>query len=123
MMIPRPRRLLSLLPLLAALACSSATEPAGPVTARATAQGILVTNGTTQPIFYIAAEQGTLALLDYIPCSDVSRCENIAAGAEKVVSWSQVAGYAPTLHTYVLLWWQAPNVNADAQGGHVVIYR
>ena len=122
-MIPRRRRLLLLLPVLAALACSSATEPAGPVTGKATATGILVRNGTTQPIFYLAAEQGTLALLDFVQCTDASRCPTIAPGEEKVVSWPQVIGYAPNLTTYVLLWWQAPTVNALAQSGQVVVRR
>lgn len=122
-MIPRLRRLPLLLPLLAALACSSATEPTGPVTAKAAAEGILVTNGTTRPIFYLAAEQGTLALLDFIECTDATRCPTIAPGETKSVPWDQVIGYAPNLSTYVLFWWQAPNVSADAQGGQVVIYR
>ncbi|HET7188712.1 MAG TPA: hypothetical protein VFI52_11175 [Gemmatimonadaceae bacterium] len=122
-MIPRPRRLLLLFPFLAALACSSATAPAGTVTAAATVTGILVRNGTTAPIFYLAAEAGTLALLDFLPCSDAARCPNIAPGEEKGLRWDQVVGYAPDLHSYVLLWWQAPNANADAKGGRVVIHR
>lgn len=122
-MIPRPRRLLLLVPLLVALACSSATGPSGPVTAKATVGGILVTNGTTQPIFYLAAEQGTLALLDFIQCTDAARCPTIAPGEAKELPWDQVIGYAPDRHTYVLLWWQAPNVNVNAQGGQVVIHR
>ena len=122
-MIPRLRRLPLLVPLLAALACSSATQPAGPVAAAATVTGILVSNGTTQPIFYLAAEQGTLALLDYVQCIDATRCPTIAPGEAKELPWAQVIGYAPDRHTYLLLWWQAPNVNANAQGGTVVIHR
>ena len=122
-MIPRLRRFRLVLPLLAALACSSATEPAGPVTASATVTGILVRNGTTQPIFYLAAEQGTLALLDFIQCTDATRCPTIAPGEEKGLPWNQVIGYAPNLDTYVLFWWQGPNTSAGPQSGQVVIHR
>jgi len=122
-MIPRLRRLRLLVPLLAALACSSATEPGGPVTAKATVGGILVTNGTTQPIFYLAAEQGTLALLDFIQCTDATRCPTIAPGEAKGLPWDQVIGYAPDRHTYVFLWWQAPTANALAQSGQVIIHQ
>ncbi len=93
------------------------------MTATATPAGILVRNGTTQPIFYVAAEQGTLALLDLISCTDATRCPTIAPGETKGLPWDQVIGYAQDRHTYVLLWWQAPNVHADAQGGTVVIHR
>lgn len=93
------------------------------MTATATVTGILVRNGTTSPIFYLAAEQGTLALLDFIPCSDATRCPSIAPGDETGVRWDQVIGYAPNLHTYVVLWWQGPNANADAKSGNVVIHR
>lgn len=122
-MIRRLRRLRLLVPFLAALACSSATEPAGPVTAVATVTGILVKNGTTRPIFYLAAEQGTLALLDFAQCTDATRCPTIAPGEAKGLPWEQVIGYAPNLDTYVLFWWQAPVVNGLTQNGQVVIRR
>ena len=124
-MIPRPSRPrhLLLLPLLAVLACSSATEPAGPVTASATVTGILIRNGTTRPIFYLAAEQGTLALLDFMQCTDATRCPTIAPGEEKGLRWDQVIGYAPNLDTYVVFWWQGPNTGGDVQSGSVVIHR
>ena len=122
-MIPRLRRLRLLVPLLAALACSSATEPAGPVTAAATVTGILVRNGTTRPIFYVAAEQGTLALLDLAQCTDATRCPTIAPGEEKLLPWNQVIGYAPNLDTYVLFWWQGSTGTGLAQSGQVMIRR
>lgn len=109
--------------MLAALACFSATEPAGPVTARATAQGILVANGTARPIFYMAVEEGTMALIDWIPCSDATRCPSIGPGAETSLAWDRVVGYDPNLHTYVLTWWQGPNTDADVQSGRVVVHR
>lgn len=93
------------------------------MTASATVTGILVRNGTTQPIFYLAAEQGTLALLDFIQCTDATRCPTIAPGEEKALPWNQVIGYAPNLDTYVLFWWQGPNASAGPQSGQVVIHR
>ena len=93
------------------------------MTAKATVTGILVRNGTTQPIFYLAAEQGTLALLDFIQCTDATRCPNIAPGEAKVLPWDQVIGYAPNLNTYVLIWWQASMTNGLAQNGQVVVHR
>lgn len=123
MNLRRRRFPLLLLPLLAALACSAATEPMGSVTARATVTGILVRNGTPQPIFYLATEQGTLAVLDFIQCTDATRCPTIAPGETKELPWNQVIGYAPNLNTYVLIWWQAPTANGHAQNGQVVVHR
>lgn len=93
------------------------------MTAKATIAGILVTNRTTQPIFYLAAEQGTLALLDFIQCTDATRCPTIAPGEAKGLPWHQVVGYAPDRHSYVLLWWQTPTTNAQAQSGQVIIHQ
>ena len=64
----------------------------------------------------------TLALLDFIQCTDATRCPTIAPGEEKGLPWNQVIGYAPNLDTYVLFWWQGPNTSAGPQSGQVVIH-
>jgi hypothetical protein len=119
-----PRHVCLLIGLTAALACSNATTPSatganivtepvvnvvtGTVTAVATEAGITATNGTDRPIFYFAIEQGALAVVLFYPCTDASRCNNIAPGASTTIPWSSVVASAPAKHEYVFVWWQAP---------------
>jgi hypothetical protein len=122
MMTPRSR-CLALVPFLAALACSSPTGSNGVVTARATTLGIDATNHTRRPIFYTAVERNHLALYDYVPCTDETRCETIAPGASRIVPWSQVVFYSPGVKEYVFLWWQASPEGATSLSGSVVVTR
>jgi hypothetical protein len=118
-----PRRLHLLLVLTFALACSSATAPTGDVTAVATDAGIRTTNGTGRPIFFIAAEQGLAGLLDFVPCTDASRCESIAPGATFTIAWSRVVGFDATRRDYFLIWWQGPTLFVARQMSGTVVVR
>lgn len=108
---------------LAALACTSSTAPNGTVTARATSVGILATNRTTRPVFFVAVERNGLALYDFAPCTDASRCDTIAPGARRTIGWSDVALYSPSAREFVLLWWQAPAEGATPLMRSVVVTR
>ena len=121
----RSLRALALAPLLGALACSSSTGPNGTVTARATALGISATNRTDRPIFYVAVEQGALALYDFIPCTDATRCPTIPSGGAGLVPWSDVVAYDASRHTYVFMWWQGPATTPGSQprSGSIVVTR
>jgi hypothetical protein len=97
----------------AALACRDSTGPDRQVLADATLAGIRVRNGTSVPIFLLAAEPGWFALGDWIPCRDVARCDPVPAGSARVVPWQDVTGCTPDKHEFRVVWW-----SADPHGPH-----
>lgn len=120
----RPSLLTVLTVLTVALACSNATAPSGTVTAVSTLAGIRATNETNRPVFYTAVEREASALYDFFPCTDASRCDNIAPGASATLPWSRVASFDPAKHEYLFYWWQAPPPDdTQARSGTLSVLR
>lgn len=92
--------------LLPAGGCAS---PVGPlndaVSVTVTAEGLVIVNRSTSVIHVLAAERGTLALLDFVPCTAGPDCFEVTAGATRLLPWSKVVGYATGKAEYAVFWW------------------
>jgi hypothetical protein len=78
---------------------------AGYVAFSATADGILVSNQTSRPIYLIAMERSLVPLLDWIPCT--SGCPSQAPGEQRLVPWNSVVGASTDRREYQVYWWHA----------------
>jgi hypothetical protein len=86
---------------------------AGYVSAAATRDGLDVGNQTSHPIYLVAAERETTALLDLAMCTGGPSCPALAQGQHRVVPWREVIGYSAAASQFVVYWWRA---EADANG-------
>lgn len=104
-------------PLLAALA-GCAGPPPTPVDtssveilgdeleARATADGLELTNRDDAPVYYRARDPQALALSDGIPCLEPLDCPSVPAGASVTVPFDEaVVGYRPGTELVLVHWW------------------
>jgi len=104
----------ALLALLAACA-GPQPEPADPSTveqvggelqARATADGLELTNNGDAPVYYRARDPHSLALSDQIPCADPANCSSVAARSRVTVPFEEsVVGYRPDTKLALVHWW------------------
>jgi hypothetical protein len=104
-------------PLLAALtACAGPPPtPADPssveivgdeLEARATADGLELTNHDDAPVYYRARDPLTLALSDRIPCLEPHDCPSVPAGGRITVPFEEaVVGYRPGTDLVLVHWW------------------
>ncbi len=90
--------------------CASPVDPAGieasaslPVTA--TTDGLVLVNRWDRVIHALAAERGTVPLLDFIACTTGPQCFEVPGGASRVLPWSRVVGYAPDSTQYTVFYW------------------
>ena len=90
--------------------CASPVDPSSleasatlPVTA--TADGLVIVNRLDRVIHALAAERGTLALLDFVPCTTGLQCFEVPGGASRLLPWSKVVGYAPDSVQYTVFYW------------------
>jgi hypothetical protein len=84
--------------LLLALGCdaSSVTRASDDViTVRSSSQELVYHNQSEWPVWVFAIESDALAYVDFIPCTDATRCASIAPGAERRDALANVIGYAP----------------------------
>ena len=95
--MPRGTTLIALL--IAALACSGPPPvPADPssvevldlqLEARATAEGLELTNHGDAPVYYRARDPLSLALSDQIPCLEPLDCPRVPAGSRVTVAFEE----------------------------------
>ena len=76
-----------------------------------------ITNVSATPVYYFAAEQGTLALIDWMLCVDPARCPSIAPNAAQRVAYSTITGYTDTAHAIVVFHWRL--VPGNGESGYV----
>jgi hypothetical protein len=96
---------------------------AGYVGVTATASGLTVVNQTARPIYLMAANAETLALLDWLPCTGGAQCPALAQGQKREIPWASVVGYTASAKQYTLFWWNVtvqPDGTARAQNVHNV---
>lgn len=89
-------------------ACGEPTAPASDVltvTDVPLRAALRLENRTNEPVFYFVAEQNTLALLDYVLCTDPS-CPAVPAHAAASVSYGQISGYHRGARAVVVLHWR-----------------
>lgn len=93
--------------LLAALVLAGCDNPitasSDLVTARGSDNTLQITNSTSEPVYYFAADVNTLALLDWALCLDPSKCTHVEAHETVTIPYSQIIGKA-------------------GRGGRVVVY-
>jgi hypothetical protein len=121
-------RLETAAPLLTLAACSGPpSEPVSPssversdreVDARATADGLEITNTTDAPVYYRARDPLSLALSDRIPCLEPASCPRVPARSRITVPFSEaIVGYRPGTERALVSWWhfvQQPDGSARA---------
>jgi hypothetical protein len=103
--------------LLAALAACAGPPPTpvdtssveilgGELEARATTDGLELTNHDDAPVYYRARDPLTLALSDRIPCLAPLDCPSVPAGGRVTVPFEEaVVGYRPDTELVLVHWW------------------
>lgn len=119
-MLRIPVRPLIALVALIAIACSiGPSEPvysvelpkgiwSGSLSARPTADGIEVFNGTDvpDPYYFFAIERVTSTYTDWVPCTGGPTCPSVLPGERRMIPWSSVAGYAASKNEYIVSFWR-----------------
>ena len=78
----------------------------GELEARATADGLELTNHDDAPVYYRARDPLTLALSDRIPCLEPLDCPSVPAGKRVTVPYEEaVVGYRPGTELVLVHWW------------------
>ena len=74
--------------------------------ARATADGLELTNHGDAPVYYRARDPLTLALSDRIPCLAPLSCPSVPAASRVTVPFEEaVVGYRPDTKRVLVHWW------------------
>jgi hypothetical protein len=74
--------------------------------ARATPDGLELTNSGDAPVYYRARHPLTLALSDRIPCAEPLNCPRVPAGARITVPFEEaVVGYRSETKLVLVHWW------------------
>ena len=81
--------LFALLPVWLA-ACTDPTVVSESVSARATAWGLRLHNGGTEPVYYFAVGRNLSALIDWIPCRNPDTCPRVDPGETEQVRWNVI---------------------------------
>jgi hypothetical protein len=93
---------------LAAAACGGdgpmASDGVLEVTTEASA--LKLANVSAAPLHYIVIERGTLALVDWIPCTGGPPCPTLAAGGTTRMPYTAVVGYTASAEEGVAYWWR-----------------
>ncbi len=70
-----------------------------------TATGLAVDNQTSRPIYLMAANAETLALLDWVPCTGGAGCAPLAQGQTREIPWAVALSYEASTRQYAVYWW------------------
>jgi hypothetical protein len=74
--------------------------------ARATPDGLELTNRGDAPVYYRARDPLTLALSDRIPCAEPLNCPRVPPGDRVTVPFEEaVVGYRPETKLVLVHWW------------------
>ena len=91
----------------AASACAeSPTVSDGVLKVTTGASELKLANLSAAPLHYIVIERGTVALVDWIPCTGGPPCPTLAAGGSVSVPYSTILGYTPAAKEGVVYWWR-----------------
>jgi hypothetical protein len=96
-------------------ACDNPVTPASDlITARGSNQTLQITNTTSDRVYYMAAEQGALALLDWAVCLDPANtfCKYVAPHGTTDIAYSQIVGSAAPGAKVVVYHWRLVPANA-----------
>ncbi len=104
------RKNLLLLALSSALALTGCGSPssAGPdegLTATRRARSLLLTNTTSEPVYWFAVESSTAARIDFFGCFDPVLCPSIPPGRTRRLPYHSIEGYSNGADRAVIYWW------------------
>lgn len=91
------RKTLAAVALLAACSAGSSTEPPSPSVGSEGQTGVSLHNATGHPLAYVAAGEGTLALLDIRPTLDRGEYEGRMVAPGETVPVTDIIGYVSWL--------------------------
>jgi hypothetical protein len=78
----------------------------GELEARATADGLELTNHGDGPVYYRARDPHSLALSDWIPCLVPAGCPKVPAQSRVTVPFDEaIVGYRPDTRQALVHWW------------------
>ena len=103
--------------------CRDNTAPAaGDISVSSSQAGLMIVNGTGNPIHSVEMENGVLALIDLMPCD--RRCEVQLPGVRRIVPWESVIGYGSGRSDYIVYWFAVEqNPEGSYRSGPVHITR
>jgi hypothetical protein len=110
----RPIVLLTLLVPGAACTGNGPTEAAAPTVGPENPSGIALRNDTSEPLTFVAAGEGSLALLDIPPRQEPGSYEDRLVAPTQTLPVSEIVGYDPTLGVTFYIW----RVDQSSQVAH-----
>ncbi len=85
---------------------SAVEQVAGELEARATADGLELTNRGEAPVYYRARDPLTLALSDRIPCVEPANCPSVPPRSRVTVPFDEaIVGYRAETERALVHWW------------------
>jgi hypothetical protein len=76
---------------------------------------LAIQNIGSEPLYTFALTRDLTAIVDWIPCTDPTRCEGIAPGARREVAYSAIYGYTRATREIVAYGWHlVPSGNGFA---------
>ena len=83
--------------------CRESVGPASDdISVAATPAGLEIVNTTSEPIYSMEMDAGTLALIYFQFCNP--HCPLQQPGERRVVPWSSILGYSEDRHDYLVMW-------------------
>jgi hypothetical protein len=78
---------------------------AGYVGVTPTASGLRIVNQTERPVYLMAVNAETLALMYWAPCTGGEDCPALAQGEQREIPWASVTGYTAATKQFTVMWW------------------
>jgi len=103
--------------LLVLTSCDPLLQPdRGSFAAEVRGAEIVLSNGTSAPVFFFVIEEGTLPMANWAPCIHRDRCTYVDAGGEYRFPAERVVGYRSDSpqQTVLIFWWHSVR---DRAGG------
>ena len=114
----RAHLLSSVLIILAVSACDLLSGPreAGSLRVASTGSELVLRNTGGRTVYYFAIEAGLAARALWAPCTRPDRCDGVAAGQRRSLSFDSLAGYEPGAEVALVYWWHLePTGGGDFQ--------
>ena len=94
-------------PVLLVLACSDPVAVSSDILIARPMRGVLeLTNISDAPVYVFVAERNTLAVLDWIPCSNPDACDGIDPDAVLRIPHAEIIGYSAAAEEVVVYHWR-----------------
>lgn len=71
----------------------------------------------TEPLYYFVVERETLALIDWVPCTDPSTCPSVPAGGSTIVTPDHIASWHEGAKEGVVYYWRLVPKDPHSGGG------